>query len=452
MALPRAGGPPPPGSVPKKLIAASVFGNTIEFYDFAVYGLMTALVFDKVFFPAADPAVGTVLAFAAFAVGFLSRPLGGAVFGHLGDRFGRKPMLLWSLGIMGGATFLMGLLPSYAAVGIWAPVLLTVLRFCQGLGLGGEWGGAVSLVIESAPPHRRGWYGSLVQTGSGLGIILSSLTLTALLAGLTTEQLLAWGWRLPFLVSILLVGVGLVIRQRIEESPEFERLRDQGAPVRAPLRETVRRHGKSIGLAIGMHTAIAAFGFLLGVYVIAYLVDQLQLSRSTATTINVVSAVFYLAGMLLSGRLCDRVGRRRVYLACGLLLIPTPFLLFALLDTRSLPVVFTACCLANFVNGLPYGVQASLFCELFPASVRYSGISLGFQIATVLGGALAPTVAALLLRASGGRSWPIAAYVSVLAVAMVACTAAARGIHPRTESHAVPPGPLPVPHRPPSQP
>jgi MHS family shikimate/dehydroshikimate transporter-like MFS transporter len=415
-----------PRSVPWKLTAATVTGNTIEFYDFTVYGTLTALVFNQLFFPEADPAVGTLLAFATFAVGFLSRPLGGAVFGHLGDRFGRKPMLMWSLGVMGAATFLMGLLPTYATAGVWAPILLTVLRFCQGFGIGGEWGGAVSLMVENAPPRRRGWYGSLVQTGSALGIILSALTVTILLATLSTDQLLSWGWRIPFLLSIVLVAVGVVVRLQIDESPEFLLLRATDRPARAPLWETVRRHPGTIALAIGLYVAIAAFGFVVGVFVISYIVDQLDMPRSVAVNANLVGAFFYLAAILVAGRLSDRVGRLRAYLACGVLLVPTPFVLFALLDTRSVPMVFVACCLAQFVAGLPYGVQAALFCELFPARIRYTGISLGFQIATVLGGALAPTVASLLFAASGGSSASIAAYLSALAVLMVACTLGVR--------------------------
>lgn len=416
--------------VPWKLTTATVIGNTIEFYDFTIYGTLTALVFTKIFFPTSDPLVGTLLAFGTFAVGFLSRPLGGAVFGHLGDRFGRKPMLMWSLGIMGAATFGMGLLPTYATAGIWAPILLVMLRFGQGFGVGGEWGGAVSLMVESAPPQRRGWYGSLVQTGSGWGLILSGLTITTLLSTLTTDQLLAWGWRIPFLISVALVGIGVLVRLRIDESPEFRKARTTEKPPRAPVWETLRRHPGTLGLAIGLHVAIAAFGFLLGVYVISYVVNQLHMPRSVAVNANLVSAVFYLVAMLIAGRMSDRFGRRRSYLICGLLLIPTPFLLFALLDTRSVVLLFVGCAIANFIGGLPYGVQAALFCELFPPRVRYSGISLGFQIATVLGGALAPTVASVLLAMSGGHSWSIAAYVSVLAVLMVASTLVIRPFEP----------------------
>ncbi|MEO3885307.1 MFS transporter [Nonomuraea sp. B5E05] len=417
-------------AVPWKLTAATIVGNTIEFYDFTIYGTLTALVFGRLFFPTSDPLAGTLLAFGTFAVGFVSRPLGGVLFGHLGDRLGRKPTLTWSLAVMGTATFLMGLLPTYADIGVWAPIMLTFLRFCQGLGIGGEWGGAVSLMVESAPPSRRGWYGSLVQTGSGFGIILSSLTLTTLLATLGTGELLAWGWRIPFLVSVVLVGVGVVVRMQIQESPEFHEVKAGKRVERAPVWQTVREHPRTIALAIGMYVAIAAFGFIIGVFVISYTVQELGLSRELAVTANLVNGVFYVIGILAAGALSDRIGKRRTYLLCGLLLIPAPFLYFALLDTRSIPLILAGSVFVGLVSGLPYGVQASLFCELFPARLRYSGISLGFQVATVLGGALAPTVASLLFAAAE-HSWAISAYIAGLAVIMVLCTLAVR---PYTET------------------
>ncbi|TDD00173.1 MFS transporter [Nonomuraea deserti] len=419
---------PSPGvarTVPWKLTAATIVGNTIEFYDFTIYGTLTALVFGRLFFPTSDPLAGTLLAFGTFAVGFVSRPLGGVLFGHLGDRLGRKPTLMWSLGVMGAATFLMGLLPTYADIGVWAPIMLTFLRFCQGLGIGGEWGGAVSLMVESAPPSRRGWYGSLVQTGSGFGIILSSLTLTTLLATLGTGELLAWGWRIPFLVSVVLVGVGVVVRLQIQESPEFREVKAEQRVERAPVWQIVREHPRTIALAIGMYVAIAAFGFVIGVFVISYTVQELGLSREFAVAANLVNGVFYVIGILVAGALSDRIGKRRTYLLCGLLLIPAPFLYFALLDTRSIPLILAGSVFVGLVSGLPYGVQASLFCELFPARLRYSGISLGFQVATVLGGALAPTFASLLFAAAE-HSWAISAYIAGLAVIMVLCTLAVR--------------------------
>lgn len=411
---------------PAKLVVATVVGNTIEFFDFIVYGTMTAVAFTQVFFPTSTPAVGTLLSFGTFAVGFVSRPLGGLVFGHFGDRIGRKPMLALTLGIMGTATFLMGLLPSYAAIGIWAPLLLTVLRFAQGFGIGGEWGGAVSLVVESAPARRRGFYGSLVQIGSGAGIVLASLTVTILLAALSTEQLISWGWRIPFLFSIVLVVVGLVVRMSLAESPAFQRVRRTGGMSRIPLLTTLRRHPRNVAVATGLHVGDAAFGFMLGVFAISYTTTQLGLPRSVAVAANLVNGITYLATTPLGGILSDRIGRRRAYAICAALIIPTCFVFFLLIDTRMIPLVFLANALAGAVTGGIYGIQAAFFSELFATENRYSGISIGFQLATVLGGALMPTVATLLLRASGGATWSISAYIAGLTVITLVATAAAR--------------------------
>jgi MHS family shikimate/dehydroshikimate transporter-like MFS transporter len=411
-----------------KLSAATLIGNTIEVYDFNVYGTLTAIVFAKLFFPTADPVVGILLAFVTYAVGFLSRPLGGIVFGHLGDRYGRRSMLMWSLCLMGGTTFCMGLLPTYATAGVWAPILLAVLRFVQGFGVGGEWGGAVSLMVESTAAKRRGWYASLVQTGSGWGIILSSATLSLLLAVLGPAELAAWGWRIPFLASILLVGVGVLVRRRIDESPAFQRVLEAEEPPKAPVLETIRRFPGRIGLAIGMYMATAAFGYLLGVFVVSYIVHQLHFSQSIAVNANLVAGFCYIAGILLAGWLSDRFGRLRVYLICAVLLVVAPFLLFAMLGAGTVPMVFLAFAVADFIGGLPFGVTAALFTEMFPARIRYSGISLGFQIATVLGGALTPTIASLLLNATGGEWWSVAGYVSVLALLMVGCILGVRRV------------------------
>lgn len=409
-----------------QLVAATIVGNTIEFYDFLIYGTMTAVAFNQVFFPASSPAVGTLLTFGAFAVGFLSRPLGGLVFGHFGDRIGRKPMLALTLGIMGTATFLMGLLPSYATIGFWAPLLLTFLRFVQGFGIGGEWGGAVSLVVESAPDKRRGFYGSLVQLGSGFGIILASLTVSVLLATLSTEQLLTWGWRIPFLLSIVLVVVGMVVRLRLSESPAFQQVRHTGATSRIPLLTTLRRNPRNVAVATGLHVADAAFGFMLGVFAISYTVNQLGLPRSVAVAANLVNGIVYLAMTPVGGWVSDRIGRRRAYAAFAALLIPGVFAFFWLLDTGSIPLVFVANIIGGAVSGGIYGIQAAFFSELFATGSRYSGISVGFQLATVLGGALMPTVSTLLVEATDGGTWSIAVYVSALTVVTLVCTAAAR--------------------------
>lgn len=408
----------------RRLTAATVIGNTIEFYDFSVYGTLTALVFSKVFFPSSSPAVGTLLALATFAVGFLSRPLGGILFGHLGDRIGRKPTLIMSMTIMGSATALMGVLPSYATAGLAAPVLLVILRFIQGFGIGGEWGGAVTLMIESAPRNRRGIFGAAVQTGSGFGIILSALTVTILTTALTPAQLIAWGWRIPLLLSVLLIVIGLIIRSQIDESPQFAQLHDRAKIVRVPVLEILRHHFRTVLLAIGMYVAVAAFGFTQGVFFVSYLVNDVGVSRSTAITANLIAAICYLLTTLVGGLLSDKIGRRNAYLIGAVVLIPAGFIMFGAGSTGATAIIFAAMGLVGALSGLAYGAQAALFFELFPAKLRYTGISLGFQTAAVLGGGITPTVAALLVD-STHSTVPISTYIAVLAVIMILCTLAA---------------------------
>ncbi|WP_051792218.1 MFS transporter [Amycolatopsis jejuensis] len=409
-----------------KLIIATVVGNMLEFYDFLIYGTMTAVVLNQVFFPASDPTVGTLLAFGAFAVGFISRPFGAMVFGHFGDRLGRKPVLALTLGIVGASTFLMGLLPTYAAIGVWAPLALTALRFIQGFALGGEWGGAVSLMVESSPEKRRGFYGSLIQLGAGLGIVLGSLTVTILLTVLTTEQLLAWGWRIPFLLSIVLVGVGMAVRMQLSESPAFQRIRNTGATKRVSMFATLRKSPRNIVVTTGLYVANSAFGFMLGVFGISYTVNQLGLPRSVAVTANLVGGIAYLLMAPVGGWISDRFDRRRAYAFFATLMIPAAFSFFWLLDTKSIALVFIANIIGSGVAGGLFGIQAAFFSELFPTGNRYSGISLGFPLGSVLGGALMPTVATLLLQASGGHPWSIAVYMSALTIITLVATAAAR--------------------------
>ncbi|XAS71293.1 MFS transporter [Micrococcaceae bacterium Sec5.1] len=404
-----------------KVTAATIVGNTIEFYDFNVYGTLTALVFGRLFFSAQDPVLGTFMAFATFGVGFLARPLGGVVFGHFGDKFGRKPVLVASLLTMGLATALMGFLPTLAAAGILAPILLITLRFIQGFGLGGEWGGAITLMMETAPQKKRGIFGAAVQTGSGLGIILATATVTALATLLTPQQMFDWGWRIPLLFSFVLVIAGLIIRSKIDESPEFKQLEKSAKVVKAPLWETLRHHYKMVLVAIGMYIAVAAFGFTQGVFFVSYLLNTVHVSQATATTANLIAAVTYLLATLLGGWLSDKLTRTRAYVIGACLLIPAPFIMFAAGSTGSVPVIFTAMALVGALGGVAYGAQAALFFELFPARIRYTGISLGFQFAAVLGGGLTPLLGASLAQ-STGSTLPVSIYIAGLAVLMIICT------------------------------
>lgn len=417
-----------------RLTAATVVGNAIEFYDFNVYGTLTAVVFGRLFFSAEDPVLGTFLAFTTFAVGFLARPIGGIVFGHFGDRIGRKPMLVASLLTMGIATMLMGLLPTYAQVGALAPVLLVLLRFVQGLGIGGEWGGAITLMMESAPERRRGIFGSAVQTGSGLGIMLSTGVVTLLFVLLTPEQIDAWGWRIPLLFSVVLVAVGLIIRSKIEESPAFREREAVAAPPRVPVFETLRKHWRMVLVAIGMYISVAAFGFTQGVFFVSYLVNQMQIAPATATLANLVAAAGYLLATLLGGWLSDRIGRTRAYLVGAVLILIGPFLMFGIGATGSVPLILAVMPVVGALGGVAYGAQAALFFELFPARVRYTGISLGFQIAAVLGGGLTPLIAASLTEATGTTT-SVSIYLGALTALMIVCTLVAPRVIRREAAH-----------------
>ncbi|MCW4457521.1 MFS transporter [Microbacterium sp. MPKO10] len=402
-------------------MAATVIGNTIEFYDFSVYGTLTAVVFGRLFFATDDPFLTSFLAFGTFAVGFLSRPIGGMIFGHLGDKYGRKPVLVASLLTMGIATTLMGALPTLAQAGIVAPILLVVLRFIQGFGIGGEWGGATTLMMESTPAKRRGFFGAAVQTGSGMGIILATGLVTLMFVVLTPEQIDAWGWRIPLLFSIVLVVIGLIVRSHIEESPDFEQREASATIAKTPLLEALARHWKMVLVAIGMYIAVAAFGFTQGVFFINYLINGADFPQYLATIANLVAAVTYLFATLIGGVLSDRFGRSVVYLVGGVLLIPASFIMFGSGMTGSVPIVMIAMAIVGLFSGIAYGAQASLFFELFPARVRYTGVSLGFQIAAVLGGGLSPLIASSLVEATGSVM-SVAIYISALSLLLVVCT------------------------------
>ncbi|MEU6263264.1 MFS transporter [Saccharopolyspora shandongensis] len=420
----------------RRLTAATVIGNTIEFYDFNVYGTLTAVVFGRLFFAAGDPALGVFLAFATFAVGFIARPVGGVVFGHFGDKYGRKHMLVLSMLTMGVATTLMGFLPTYAQAGAIAPVALVVLRFVQGFGIGGEWGGAITLMIESAPKRRRGFYGAAVQTGNALGIILATGMVTSLFLLLTPEQIDAWGWRVPLLFSVVLVVIGLIIRSKVEESPAFVENKQAESTSRAPLLETLRYHYRMVLLAIGMYVAVAAFGFTQGVFFTSYLVNDIHFAAATATMVNLVAAVGNLIATLIGGAVSDRIGRRNAYIIGGALVIVGAPAMFAAGATGNLPLILVVMFLTGAISGFVYGAQAALFFELFPARVRYTGVSVGFQIAAVLGGGLTPLLAATLTRATGSTA-PTAVYIIALSVVLIVCTALAPRVM-RTERLASP--------------
>lgn len=412
---------------PRKVLAASVVGTSLEWYDFFLYGTASALVFNKLFFPNFEPLTGTLLAFATYAVGFVSRPLGGIVFGSLGDRVGRKGVLVATLLVMGGATVLIGLLPTYAQWGVVAPLLLVALRFVQGLGLGGEWGGAVLMAMEHGSPDRRGFNASWPQIGVPLGNLMAAGVLGLGSVLLSEEAFLAWGWRVAFLLSGVLLLVGLWIRTSIPESPLFAEAVEAGKTSKAPLLEVIREHPRGLLVAMGSRigTDVAFYTFTL--YILTFLTQDLGLPRSTGLTAVLIGSVCQLALIPMFGALSDRVGRRPVYAAGAVAAALWAFVFFPLLSTQSVPVIVFATVVALATHAAMYGPQAAFVAELFSTRLRYSGASMGYQIAGVLGGALAPIVS-IALAAATGSSFAVSCYV----LAMLLLTLVALAFAPET--------------------
>lgn len=398
---------------------ASFVGTAIEWYDYFLYGTAAALIFNQLFFPEFAPLTGTLAAFATFAVGFFARPVGGVVFGHFGDRIGRRSMLVITLLIMGGATFLIGFLPTFEAVGILAPILLVVLRFLQGFAVGGEWGGAILMAVEHAPDESRNFYASWPQLGSPAGLILSTIVFTVF-SSLPEDQFLAWGWRVPFLLSIVLIGVGLFIRLRIMESPAFQRVRESGAESRVPLLDVLRTYPLAALLSMGVVLVNIGGFYLVVTFTLAYATEQLGVPRNATLIGLLLAGVAEIAGIILLARTADRIGRRPVALASATFVTLFAFPFFWLVDTGSVTLLWIAMCLWTFSAGALYGVTGALISELFEARVRYSGISLGYQMAGVLGGALAPLVATALVQWAGGASWPVATYLFAMSFVSLA--------------------------------
>ncbi|MEV5542144.1 MFS transporter [Saccharopolyspora shandongensis] len=402
-------------AMPWKAAVASAIGSILEYYDFFVYGPMAALVFAELFFPAASSEAGLLLSLGTFAVGFVARPLGGIVIGHFGDRVGRRAMLVVTFLLTGVVTFAIGLLPTYAQIGIWAPILLVSLRFLQGVGLGGEWGGAALLTVEHAPAGRRGFFGSLVQAGAPIGVILSNGVVAVLAGTLSREQLLAWGWRIPFLISIVLVLVGLVLRWRITESPEFVRTRQSSERVRLPVLDALRHYPKQIAGAVGVHLGDTTLGFVQGIFLLGFATKVLGMDATAVLLANIAGSAVNLAVTPVIGHLADRFGRRSVLAAGAVALAVWAFPMFWLINTRSVVALFAAFAVGSVIVATIFAPQTSFFAELFEPRVRYSGISIGFQVATVLGGGLSPIIAQGLQTGVRG-TWPVSLMLVVVAV------------------------------------
>ncbi|MBK1979450.1 MHS family MFS transporter [Achromobacter xylosoxidans] len=419
---------------------ASMMGTTIEWYDFFLYGTAAALIFNKIFFPSFDPLTGTLAAFATYSVGFFARPLGGVIFGHYGDRIGRKSMLLITLLLMGVPTILIGLIPSYEQIGYWAAVLLVLMRFLQGIAVGGEWGGAVLMAVEHAPEGKKGFFGSLPQAGVAPGLILSSLAMGAV-AGLPEQDMLSWGWRLPFLASVVLLLVGWFIRVKVAESPDFEQMRDKGAKVEVPVAAVLRHHRRALWTVVGARLAEVTWFYTVVTFSLAYATGTLGIPRAVMLDATIWGAALALFTMPLFGMLGDRIGHKWVFMAGAVGILACAPLFFQLLATGQTGWIIVAVCLAvGLVYACLYGPEGTLFSSQFPAEVRYTGISLAVQVSGAIGGGLAPIVATWLLARAGGDPKYVVWYLSALGVVAVFSAWRMRGDTPAQAALGVPAG------------
>ena len=396
----------------RKVALTSLAGTSIEWYDFFLYGTAAAVVFPKAFFPQdLPPMVLLIISFSTFAVGFIARPVGGLIFGHFGDRVGRKKTLVVALMMMGSATTLIGLLPTYGTVGVAAPLLLVMLRFVQGLAIGGQWGGAMLLVTESAPADKRGWYGAYAQAGAPVGVILANLAFIGVSMNMSDEAFMSWGWRLPFIASIVLIGISLFVQLKLEDTDAFKALQaaqgdspNTGADVpRSPVIEALRRYPRRILLAAGAFLSVQVTFYILIAFTVAYGLNSptVELSRDAMLTAVLIAAGIMVPAQFWFSGLSDRHGRKKIYRWGAILTGLWGFALFPLIDTGSLPLIIVAITLGLAFLGMQYGPQAAYFTELFSTEVRYSGASLGYQIGAIIGGALAPTIAVLLWNELG---------------------------------------------------
>jgi MHS family shikimate/dehydroshikimate transporter-like MFS transporter len=417
MHLPPGAFIPPRNQAMGSVVFAGTIGTIIEWYDFLIYGTAAALVFNTLFFPKFDPVTGTIAALGTYAAGFFARPIGAWIFGHYGDRIGRKKMLIITMIITALGTFAIGLMPTYNQIGVFAPILLIVLRILQGIGLGGEWGGASLMVLEHAPANRRGFYGSLVQVGFPLGVAASTSAF-ALAALLPQADLMSWGWRLPFLFSVVLLGVGLYVRTRVPETPLFNEIKQRGDIAKTPFLDVVLRQPKTFLLAIGLKISEVSWVYIVTVFAVVYATTQLGLPKSTLLNAIIIGSLIEVFTIPLFGYLSDLVGRRPLYFTGTIFTILFAFPLFWLIDTKNAFVIGATIAVAlSFGHGTMFGLLSTYLPELFGTKVRYTGASLGFQVAAAIGGGLAPILATSLTSSLGGT-----AGVSILLILLALIT------------------------------
>ena len=417
------------GRTRRRALVGSAVGSAVEWYDYFLYGTMAGLVFGPLFFPTEDPVSSQMLSLASFAVAFLIRPVGGVLFSHVGDRIGRKKTLVTTLTTMGLATVGIGLMPTYATIGVWAPILLTLLRLLQGLALGGEWGGGLLMAVEYAPNNRRGLYGAIPQTGALFGLALGNLTASGANAIFTEEQFLAYGWRIPFLLSVLLVAFGLWIRNAVEETPSFQKVRSGNTIARVPFLETLKNHWRAVLVTIGAKFLETSTFFIFATFTLTYAI-RLGFTRGTALNAVLIAALAAIPVMLAVGVISDRIGRKKMYAAGGVAMLFYILPYFWMLNQKSIPMLIFATVVGFGVIWPMYGaVLGTLFAESYSPDVRYTGISLGYQVGAALVGGPAPLIGTWLLQKYNGSYVPVGVFIMICGVISLIAVSFAKDKH-----------------------
>ncbi|MED4784417.1 MFS transporter [Brevibacillus choshinensis] len=397
----------------KRALIASLIGSSIEYYDYLLFGTMASLVFNKLFFPTLDSFAGLLLAYASFGIPYLFRPLGGIIFSHIGDKLGRKKTLVVTLALMGSSTVLIGCLPDYERIGIWAPCLLVLLRLIQGIGIGGEWGGALLLAVEYSPKNKKGFGGSIPMMGSAVGMLLGTVTIS-IMGLLPEQQFLSWGWRVPFLLSVVLVFVGLWIRRGLEETPDFQQIKESGSVSKFPLGETLRHYRKEVLLTIGVKLVESAPFYIFATFVISYATGQLHMDKVSVLNAVTLGTLFSAFVIPFTGMLADRIGRKRIFIVgtSGMILFAFPY--FHLLSYQSVYTLTLATVLGMGLWGVITAVMGTLVSDMFDARVRYTGISVGYQVGSALAGGMAPLIATALIHSFHGSWVPVGIFLIVI--------------------------------------